>query len=86
MKKTGNCGGECPIQRKRATSHCTSYMQMFWRVCNVAEVYNLWAFYMAKHETPGSVVHEKLVAPTNCNSRRIVYGEQTEDQNKAESF
>lgn len=50
------------------------------------QVYNLWAFYMAKHETPGSVVHEKLVAPANCNSRRLMYGEQTEDQNKAESF
>jgi hypothetical protein len=54
--------------------------------CIVAQVNNLRAFYMAKNETPGSVYRKKLVAPANCNSRRLMYGEQTEDQNKAESF
>jgi hypothetical protein len=46
----------------------------------------LWAFYMTKHETPGRVYRKKLVAPANCISRRLVYGEQTEDQDQAEGF
>jgi hypothetical protein len=61
-------------------------MQMFYVCLYRGPGVYLWAFSMAKHETPGSVVHEKLVAPTICNSRRLMYGEQTKDQNKAESF
>ena len=50
------------------------------------QVYNLRAFYMARHETPGRVYRKTLVAPAKSNSRRLMYGEQTEDQNQAKSF
>jgi|BioPla2DNA2_1021312.scaffolds.fasta_scaffold72716_2 small subunit ribosomal protein S10 len=37
------------------------HVSVFMCVCIVAQVNNRWAFYMAKHETPGSVYRKSLL-------------------------
>ena len=55
-------------------------------VCLYCGPGKIWAFNLGKDETPGRVYREKLVAPAKSILRRLMYGEQTEDQDQAKGF